>query len=131
MPSRTFPAFPASVPAARGFVTEFLASAPVEMCRTAGLLVSELATNAVRHAGTPTFVVDVDYIPGQRTRVSVTDTGDGHPIPRTPGPTAENGRGLQLVASLADRWGAHRRRATREKTVWFELLQLGADGQAV
>ena len=123
MPRRSFPAFPASVPAARGFVTDTLAEAPVELCRTAGLLVSELATNAVRHAGTPHFVVDVEYAPGESARVAVTDTGEGQPIPRNPDPTAEHGRGLQLVAILADRWGAHRRRATREKTVWFELQQ--------
>jgi two-component sensor histidine kinase len=126
MARQTFPAYPASVPAARGFVTEALAGAPAELCQTAGLLVSELVTNAVRHAGTPSFVVDVDYSPGGRTRVAVTDTGLGHPIPRTPDPTSEHGRGLQLVARLADRWGAHRRRATQEKTVWFELQQPAA-----
>lgn len=127
MPRQTFPASPASVPAARSFVVETLAAAPDELSSTAGLLVSELATNAVRHAGTPSFVVDVDVTPGGRTRVAVTDTGIGHPIPRTPDPTAEHGRGLQLVASLADRWGAHRRRATQEKTVWFELRGSAGD----
>lgn len=121
MPRQTFAAHPASVPAARTFVTETLADAPAELSSTAALLVSELATNAVRHAGTPSFVVDVDVIPGGPTRVAVTDTGIGHPIPRSPDPSAEHGRGLQLVARLADRWGAHRRRATHEKTVWFEL----------
>ena len=123
MPRQSFAAYPASVPAARGFVADVLAAAAPELCRTAALLVSELATNAVRHSGTPSFVVDVDYSPGEGVRVAVTDTGVGHPIPRNPDPTAEHGRGLLLVASLADRWGAHRRRATQEKTVWFEVRQ--------
>lgn len=131
MPRQTFPAHAASVPAARSFVTEALAGAPDELSSTAGLLVSELATNAVRHAGTPSFVVDVDVSADGWTRVAVTDTGMGHPIPRTPDPTVEHGRGLQLVAILADRWGAHRRRATQEKTVWFELQQPNSGGQAV
>ena len=128
MPRQSFAAYPASVPAARRFVADVLAVAPPELCLTAALLVSELATNAVRHSGTPSFVVDVDHTPGVGVRVAVTDTGVGHPIPRNPDPTAEHGRGLLPVASLADRWGAHRRRATQEKTVWFELQQsLAAD----
>lgn len=65
MPRRSFAAYPASVPAARGFVADVLATAPPELCRTAALLVSELATNAVRHSGTPSFVVDVDYTEGR------------------------------------------------------------------
>lgn len=122
MPRRHFPAFPASVPAARGWVTDQLTDAHPELCQTAAVLVSELATNVVRHAGTVEFVIDVDYAPADgRLRVAVTDTGRGYPIPRTPGATEEHGRGLQLVATLADRWGAHRRRGTEEKTVWFEL----------
>lgn len=120
---RAFPAYPASVPAARGWVSEQLDQAPPQLCQTAALLVSELVTNAVRHAGTPEFVVELEYAPADgRLWVGVTDTGRGHPIPRTPAATDEHGRGLQLVATLADRWGAHRRRSTREKTVWFELL---------
>ena len=122
MPRRTFAAFPSSVPAAREWVTELLGQAPAQLCQTAALLVSELATNVVRHAGTPQFVVDVEFTGADgRLWVGVTDTGAGLPVPRTPDVTAEHGRGLQLVASLADRWGAQRRRSTREKTVWFEL----------
>lgn len=119
MPRQSFPASPASVPAARSFVVATLAEAPGELSSTAGLLVSELATNAVRHAGTPSFVVDVEVTPGGGTRVAVTDTGIGHPIPRTPGPTAEHGRGLQLVETLSTAWGVDR--DTTSKTVWFEL----------
>lgn len=56
-----------------------------------------------------------------RLWVGVTGTGPGHPIPQRPTAIDEHGRGLQLVGSLADRWGVRRRRETQEKTVWFEL----------
>lgn len=122
MPRRAFPAYPASVPAARDWIADLLTSADPELCQTAAVLVSELTTNVVRHAGTAEFVVEAEFTRGEgRLWVGVTDTGLGLPIPRTPAVTAEHGRGLQLVATLADRWGAHRRRSTREKTVWFEL----------
>jgi serine/threonine-protein kinase RsbW len=122
MPRRTFRTWPDSVPAARTFVTGLLEHVPPELCQTAGVLVSELATNAVRHAGTMEFAVEVRFAPGGGLLwIGITDTGRGLPIPRTPDVTSEHGRGLQLVAVLADRWGAHRRRSTGEKTVWFEL----------
>jgi anti-sigma regulatory factor (Ser/Thr protein kinase) len=122
MTTRTFPAWPDSVPAARGYVTDLLTSVPPALCQTAALLVSELATNAVRHAGVREFSVDVRHLPAEgRLWVGVTDTGPGQPVLRDPSTTAEHGRGLRLVATLADRWGARRRRGSDDKTVWFEL----------
>ncbi|NEK85068.1 ATP-binding protein [Blastococcus saxobsidens] len=122
MPSRRFGSFPDSIPAARSYVTAELDSAPAGLCETAGLLVSELATNAVRHAGGNEFVVEVQTFPEEgRLWVGVTDTSSGLPVLRTPAVTAESGRGMQLVSLLADRWGARRRRHADEKTVWFEL----------
>jgi hypothetical protein len=53
-------------------------------------------------------------------RVEVSDrSGPGLPEPRPAGSDAEGGRGLQLVARLAARWG-WRRRGGRTVT-WFEL----------
>lgn len=122
MSSRTFPAWPTSVPGARTFVTGLLERVPVRICETAGLLVSELATNVIRHTDAPTFVVDVVDLPDDGLlRVEVTDTGAELPVLRTPDPTAERGRGIQLVSVLADRWGARRARGAAGKTVWFEL----------
>ena len=110
------------MPAARRYVTDLLGDVPPALCQVAAVLVSELATNAVRHANTLEFAVEVRFTPAEGLLwVGVSDTGAGQPVPRTPLITAEHGRGLQLVATLADRWGAHRRRATGEKTVWFEL----------
>ncbi|MGY1728346.1 ATP-binding protein [Geodermatophilus sp. SYSU D01062] len=123
MARRTFPAVAASVPAARRFATEAVAHLPGQLGQTVAVLVSELATNAVRHAGGSPFAVDVDAADG-RLWVGITDTGTGQPIPRSPAITDEHGRGLHLVAALADRWGAHRRRDTGAKTVWFELTVL-------
>ena len=128
MPSRSFPAWPESVPAARGYVTELLDHAPPGLSRTAALLVSELATNAVRHSGAQVFEVAVQFFPQEgRLWVGVTDTGASEPTLRTPPVTSEHGRGLQLVGTLADRWGARRRRETAEKTVWFELTDRAGD----
>lgn len=127
MPSETFPAEPQSVPDARRYVTDLLdvgliGQVPPQLCQTAALLVSELATNAVLHAGVRSFVVEVEFFPAEgRLWVGVTDTGVGQPIKRAPSVTGEHGRGLLLVSRLADQWGARRRRATGEKTVWFEL----------
>ena len=122
MASRTFPASPDSIPAARRYVAEALAQVPPSFCQTAALLVSELVTNAVRHAGGSDFVVEIQTFPAEgRLWVGVTDTETGLPVLRRPSVTAENGRGVQLISILADRWGARRRRYSTEKTVWFEL----------
>jgi anti-sigma regulatory factor (Ser/Thr protein kinase) len=128
MTRQAFPAWATSVPAARAFVADQLSGpgrsplVPPQLCETAALLVSELATNAVRHSGAREFVVEIEFLPDEgRLWVGVTDDGHGVPTPRTPPVTAEHGRGLQLVGTLADRWGARRRRGSALKTVWFEL----------
>jgi anti-sigma regulatory factor (Ser/Thr protein kinase) len=80
-------------------------------------IVSELASNAVRHARTR-FRVSVqhrDHI----VRVEVTDRGDGVPVVRNPDPLEPGGRGLVIVAAVAHRWGVVR--GTTDKTVWAEL----------
>jgi len=121
MPSQAFPAWPDSIPAARRYVSEAMDQLPAGTGQTAALLISELATNAVRHGGHE-FVVDVHTFPDEgRLWIGVTDSDTGLPVLRTPAVTAEHGRGLQLVSTLADSWGARRRKNTAEKTVWFEL----------
>jgi two-component sensor histidine kinase len=128
MASQTFAAWAASIPEARRYVSESLDHLPADLCRTAALLVSELATNAVRHAGGRQFVVEIQSYPDEgRVWIGITDGDAGLPVLRAPAVTDENGRGMQLVSSLADRWGARRRRHTSEKTVWFELRYPLAD----
>jgi anti-sigma regulatory factor (Ser/Thr protein kinase) len=85
------------------------------------LLVSELVTNSVRHAGTgedDPIYLRVDPSPGS-VRVEVVDKGDGFDPPRQhPDPERASGWGLFLVDRIADRWGV---RVDGNTRVWFEL----------
>jgi anti-sigma regulatory factor (Ser/Thr protein kinase) len=119
--SRRFPETTASVPVARQFVADSLSALGPEVSEMAALLVSELATNAVVHA-TSDFAVTVLYpTPTGRVRVEVVDGVPGEPMPLRPPPTALHGRGLLLVASLADEWGVEGTDSEVGKTIWFEL----------
>ncbi|MEA2445470.1 MAG: serine/threonine-protein kinase RsbW, partial [Thermoleophilales bacterium] len=85
------------------------------------LLVSELVTNAIRHADATTAgKVGLDVsIRGPRVRVEVADPGAGFdPTPRDDEMTRPGGWGLFLVDRIADRWGVARNRMNR---VWFEV----------
>jgi hypothetical protein len=57
-------------------------------------------------------------------RVEVMDSSRGFPAPRAPDVGDESGRGLVLIASLADRWGITQLWGNG-KIVWFELAILG------
>jgi anti-sigma regulatory factor (Ser/Thr protein kinase) len=108
--------------AARSFVSAVLG--PGHPCGdVAALLVSEVFGNSVRHSGSgadgETVTVAVRAGDGI-VRVEVTDrAGPGTPKLRPAGHDAEGGRGLQLVAALAGRWGSRRRGG--RMVVWFEL----------
>ncbi len=117
--TRSFAPLPDAVAMARAYVTEQLHPLPVALCETAALLVSELATNAILH-GPGSFEVSVGRS-AIGVRVGVSDAGGGDPILRAPALTDEHGRGLQLVAALADRWGVAANVDSPGKTVWFEL----------
>ncbi|MGV9252764.1 ATP-binding protein [Streptomyces sp. NPDC003697] len=96
---------------------------PDEVTETAVLLLSELMTNAYRHAKVPPGreIRARCVLEANRLRVSVTDAGDTLPARREAAPDDESGRGLALVAALAREWGAEPRAAGIGKTVWFEL----------
>jgi len=82
----------------------------------AGLLVSELVGNALRH-GRPPVRLTLRRASGLRCLVS-----DGSPKPPqliVAGPDDECGRGLELVATLSARWGWDQERVG--KSVWFDL----------
>ncbi|MGF6943552.1 ATP-binding protein [Streptomyces auratus] len=89
------------------------------------LLVAELAANAVLHGRVAgrCFRLGLVVTSPATLRIEVTDTrGDRLPV-RTPnvgGLLAESGRGLLLVAELADRWGVEEGPVPC-KTVWAEL----------
>jgi anti-sigma regulatory factor (Ser/Thr protein kinase) len=90
------------------------------------LLVSEVFGNSVRHSGSgaPGETVTVAVIAGDGiVRVEGTDrAGSGTPELRPVGRDAAGGRGLQLVAGLAARWGWRRR--GRPLVTWFEIQAL-------
>jgi DNA-binding transcriptional MerR regulator len=87
------------------------------------LLVSELVANAVRHAkGDEDATLRVTARVGaDRVHVEVSDQGDGFDWKARA--RSNGGRGLPLVAALADRWGLTFEGGT---TAWFELRRLPA-----
>ncbi|MFC5898959.1 ATP-binding protein [Streptomyces zhihengii] len=71
-------------------------------------IVAEFAANAVTHGLVPgrDFRLGLTLRADGSVRVEVTDArGDRLPVAAVPGAGAESGRGLLLVAALADRWG--------------------------
>jgi len=125
--SRRFAPDPTSVREARKFVEVALPDLQESELDIVLLLVSELATNAVRHAGTD-FEVSVvaDPVAG-RVRVGVCDEGAGIPAAREPRQLGPDGRGLRLVHELSSAWGVEWSGAGPPKTVWFEH-RVGQDG---
>ncbi|MCP2253189.1 Histidine kinase-like ATPase domain-containing protein [Prauserella aidingensis] len=86
------------------------------------LLVTELASNAVVH-GRPPCRLRVRTGAG-RLRIEVSDADPRRPEVLHPGPEVDHGRGLLLVAALADDWGVDRARRPAGqdgKVVWAEL----------
>lgn len=86
------------------------------------LCVSELATNALVHGVPPGrgYLLRMWlYEQGTFLRVEVHDSGDGKPCVREP--DGESGRGLLLVAALADGWGVVPREPG--KVVWCEFAR--------
>ncbi|MET8946720.1 ATP-binding protein [Streptomyces sp. NPDC004542] len=121
----TFPAEPGAVRSARAAVRDQLRDWRLDsLADLAALLVSELVTNALRHATGPVGVRLVRPAePGDALLVEVSDPLPDPPHERAPRPDEESGRGLQLVAGSSRRWGT--RPGETGKTVWFELAVPG------
>lgn len=89
-----------------------------ELVDDAVLLVDELVSNAIVHAGTPITVVIA--VEDDCVRFEVGDETETLPEQRVPGPDDVTGRGLQLVDRVADAgWGVEPH--TGGKSVWFAL----------
>jgi len=106
---------------ARHWIVGELDNVPHEVAEAISVVVSELATNAIRHAGTE-FSVRVDQTNDVVT-VEVDDAGLDVPLPRTAGPADLTGRGLRIVSVLADRWGVRSDADCPGTVVWasFDL----------
>ena len=86
---------------------------------TTQLLVTELVTNSVRHAGADAVDLAVSVDPS-RVRVEVTNPGAPfEPRPREEAEEPNPGWGLFLVDELSDAWGVQA--DPDRQRVWFEL----------
>lgn len=110
-----------SVRSGRHFVRDILLEWDLEqLVDDASLCVSEVVTNAVKHAGTElTIVVRRDDTDG----VVVVDVHDGMPdVELRADPStldATSGRGLHIVATISQDWGV--RHVEDGKVIWFRL----------
>ena len=111
---RTLPRDASAVALARRAVDAGADALSDEQREVARLLVSELVTNAVRHGAGEQVELVLD-VGERRARFEVHDAGAQRPLRRAPA-GAQGGYGLNLVASLASRWGAD-----PHAGVWFEL----------
>lgn len=117
------PARPAAIGRARHDVEDALERRDVDR-RTSGdlmLLVSELVTNAVRHARSDRFEVRLDVGP-ETLRLEVHDEGGGFEPRIEPSDDGTGGYGLFIVDRLADRWGVER---DAGGVIWLELDRRG------
>ncbi len=110
------PAEAVAVGHARGLATEQLHSWGLEeLVFSTELVVSELVTNAIRHADGP---LHLRLILDRSLLCEVADAGHTSPHLRHSAEDDEGGRGLFIVAQLVHRWGT--RYTQSGKTIWTE-----------
>lgn len=105
-----------SVGAARRFARDVLRDLRPDALEVVELMVSELATNAIRHSKSA-FDIAIART-SRNVRIEVSDQAGGRPSVRSPRPEDPNGRGLKIVEMLSDDWGVDYH-ADDGKTVWF------------
>lgn len=111
-----FPAEVQSVPRARHFVCTLLIDHRfLNLVEDLRLVVSELATNAVRHANTP-FTVTLERV-DRSVLLTVTDGSPAPPVRLATDMLDSGGRGLSIVELVSGDWGVIRR-GGEGKSVW-------------
>lgn len=81
-------------------------------------MASELLTNAVLHSnGEIRLRLSIDH---DVIRVEVVDDSSAEPVLRHPPADATSGRGIEIVDTLASRWGVEEIPGGG-KSVWFEV----------
>ncbi|MFJ7586930.1 ATP-binding protein [Streptomyces sp. NPDC097617] len=112
---------PASAQFARSLVASALHVWELEEAEDAALLVmSELVSNAITHAGSGSIRVIVTRQAKHVVRLAVVDFSRELPQQREVAGDSEHGRGLAIVAALTDdKWGADP--LPWGKRVWAEL----------
>src|SRR6516164_1545619 len=115
------PADPAIVPDTRRQVARRLTGWGLDdVAFVTELVVSELVTNAIRHAKTP---IQLRLIRDRTLICEVSDGSSTAPHLRRACPFDEGGRGLLLVSQLAQRWGC--RQTPHGKVIWAEQVLPG------
>lgn len=110
---------PSAARVARAWVAEMLADWPEGAVDRARLLVSELVTNAVLHARTEISLGC--RLEEASARFEVGDRRRGGPTPKRYVADSPTGRGMRLVATLAEAWGVER--TPSSKVVWFSVAR--------
>nr|WP_260867517.1 SpoIIE family protein phosphatase/ATP-binding protein [Streptomyces sp. SAJ15] len=115
------PTEPSAVAGMRAAVTERLTDWGLdEVAFTTELILSELITNAIRHASGP---IRVRLLHDRALICEVSDGSSTSPHLRYATSTDEGGRGLFLVSQFAERWGT--RYTAEGKVIWAEQLLPG------
>jgi len=120
---------PYAVTAARLALTDLENHVDESLAFDVRLLVSELVTNSVQHAGVgpDDSIMLAVRLTDELVRVEVRDGGPGFDAPVVAPPDdADKGWGLFLVEQLADAWGVDEGGAV----VWFEISRERAAGSA-
>lgn len=119
--STSLPSDPTTASVARTFVRAVLDEWHLAALEPdASLVASELVTNGHCHGGGSRWMRL--SIKGDRLRIAVADRDRSRsPRRRTSSIDDDGGRGLAMVAAVADRWGTQKRRLRSGKIVWCEL----------
>lgn len=122
----TLPRRPESAAPARRLVRAACAAWRLDdLAEDGALIVSELVSNAVRHARRDSIRVMVERTDTACVRIGVVDFSKDPPVRKAPGLEDEGGRGLALVAMLAKHWGTEP--LPWGKQVWAELHRQGQE----